>query len=1171
MGHGGVLPAIASIALLLLLLLQAPVAPAGTVTATSGGTKRYETIVQGGDRVFCVGRVFVEAGSDSVLLGGRPLRRDIDYSFDADQGCLFLNPSAFPDSLANPSHLVVLYRVLPAGLEAVYAHRDLSGGRTSIEAPPPDSSGVPITGEGTAGTRPGNPAGPATAAADTAGRSFPVRPVSAVPDGTAGLPELDLSGSKTFTFELGSNRDLSLRQTLDLRVNGNVSRDVKLRAILSDRNLPFQPEGNTAELEELDKILIEVEAPSARVGLGDQDVVVTGGSLARFSRRLQGLTADVTGETRSGRIVAASQRGEFRSFEFLGTEGKQGPYALADRAGGRGIVVVAGSERVWVDGVEMVRGLDNDYTVDYGRAELTFTPRRVITAESRIAVDYEFSAVGYRRSLYLASARNALLGGRLLFTLDTARENDDDNRPLSGELTEVERAQLAAAGDSLLSGGSGIRRVDPGTGRYRQAFDVPNSRTYYQYVGRGVGDYEIAFFRIGIGLGDYADSLAGADTVFVYRGPNTGAWAPAGGLTQPVSHGMGHGSARLDLPGVLLAEGEFAVSGRDLNTLSPLDDDDNEGSAGRLNLRSAPLPLRFGGRDFGAIEIGGHLRNLGSHFASLGRIDESFAYDREWNLAGRSGPIAENRREVTGLYRPRPGTIASGEWGGLSGGGRESDRRLYRFERAGTSFGSVAVLRVDSGVDSTNFSGRLERETARTGTRVWRVAPVAYYEREERLAPETGTGGRYTLGGGDLTFGPFGPLTFSLGAEARDTDSRGAPDSLWSKVSRALTRRGTFNLAAGAISASGLYQSRDASRPDAGRTRTDLATLDVSQRSPNAAFVTDLHARIATTGVEVRNRTLRPVGEGLGNYDEFGNLFPGGGYQLEDGPLGPERLTTDLDVSLRAEMNPSRTAGGERGGAIGWAARNLGWDGTVRLEEQSLLPLGRPAYLFRPSSYQKPGSTLRGRIQVRQALEIFPQSRTLVLRLKHDLDDVANYQYTDFREDRTEHLLGVAARSSPGRLWTVELEERFGRRSQGVTVAASPSQERKADVHESRGLVTFRPVTTTRLSVETTWRREAAGAEGKARSLDVNPRLSHVVGTRGRLDLAGRWITAVREGGYTGIGGFSSLFLQDRIELSLDGDYKLKSSITIGAGITGRRFEGSSTVIDGRTEVRAYF
>ena len=55
------------------------------------------------------------------------------------------------------------------------------------------------------------------------------------------------------------------------------------------------------------------------------------------------------------------------------------------------------------------------------------------------------------------------------------------------------------------------------------------------------------------------------------------------------------------------------------------------------------------------------------------------------------------------------------------------------------------------------------------------------------------------------------------------------------------------------------------------------------------------------------------------------------------------------------------------------------------------------------------------------------------------------------------------------------------------------------------------------------------------------------------------------------IGGFSSLYLQDRLELSLEGDYKLKGSITVGAGITGRKYEGSGTVVDGRTEVRAYF
>ena len=49
---------------------------------------------------------------------------------------------------------------------------------------------------------------------------------------------LTISGSKTFGVEIGNNRDLKLRQSLDLRLVGNVSSDVSLLAVLSDQDVP---------------------------------------------------------------------------------------------------------------------------------------------------------------------------------------------------------------------------------------------------------------------------------------------------------------------------------------------------------------------------------------------------------------------------------------------------------------------------------------------------------------------------------------------------------------------------------------------------------------------------------------------------------------------------------------------------------------------------------------------------------------------------------------------------------------------------------------------------------------------------------------------------------------------------------------------------------------------
>jgi hypothetical protein len=54
------------------------------------------------------------------------------------------------------------------------------------------------------------------------------------------------------------------------------------------------------------------------------------------------------------------------------------------------VLVVSGSERVYVNGTLLKRGENNDYTIDYNAGEIIFTPLFTITSEMRIAIEYNF-------------------------------------------------------------------------------------------------------------------------------------------------------------------------------------------------------------------------------------------------------------------------------------------------------------------------------------------------------------------------------------------------------------------------------------------------------------------------------------------------------------------------------------------------------------------------------------------------------------------------------------------------------------------------------------------------------------------------------------------------------------------------------------------------------------
>ena len=347
------------------------------------------------------------------------------------------------------------------------------------------------------------------------------------------FPGLSFGGSKTFDVNVGAGQETALNQSLRLNISGKLTEDITLNAAVSDQNVPISPEGDTRELEELDRVLIELRGKHFSADMGDNDLRHEGGRWDTWSRRLSGAKVTVNGGGFSMFGSGAVSDGRYMSTTIAPVEGNQGPYRLIAQNGNRDISIIPGTEKIWINGVQLTRGNNYDYIIDYTTGEVTFTAARIIGSDMRIVADYEYTSENFRRTFYSTGADGSFLNGRVKLSVSAAREADDPSRPVLGTLDDAARSALAQAGDSLAVT-SGIR---PALGDSTGSYDLSGGILVYNP--RGKGAYNATFSWIGQDMGHYR-YLGGGVYQYVppeKAGPGSGAsFDPVTVLSAPVAH-----------------------------------------------------------------------------------------------------------------------------------------------------------------------------------------------------------------------------------------------------------------------------------------------------------------------------------------------------------------------------------------------------------------------------------------------------------------------------------------------------------------------------------------------------------------------------------------------------------------------------------------------------------
>ncbi len=963
----------------------------------------------------------------------------------------------------------------------------------------------------------------------TIGRVFqiPVRleagpsPSTVVPPKAGGRREessrarLDLRGSKTVSLEVGSAQDLTVRQSLDVNLSGEIVSGVSVRGVLSDRGTPLQPEGSTTELSDLDRVLLEVEGPSAGMTLGDFVLRGPAGGFAAFERQLEGVRLHATRSGASGVAAAAKVPGLFFSFEFLGEEGKQGPYSLRPPAAPIEAVIVAGSERIWIDGELLVRGDDRDYSIDYAASTVTFSGRRIITRSSRIAVDCQVSAQPYQRQAYSGELRWARAAGErgwdVGLTASYYTERDDRSSPIGGPLTDEEKASLREAGDSLtVDLESGVECGAVGSGDYIVIEADELQPVHFRYVGVGEGTCKVRFDEVGDGRGDYADStLIGGERIYQYLGPRRGRFLPGRAVPRPSRRdlvdlavvGGGLGGFRYDL--------ELAGSLDDPNTYSSLDDGDRTGGALRARVSRAAEVLRVADRNLGTWGVEMALLERDDRFRSPGRVDPAW-FGYEWGVDGERLETGLSRRIA--LLRHEPGAGFSLEGGIETLGNRrdlDASRRRFKLQRSGRIFGNAEWSRTTTEDRAESMLTRGEREVDgfRVGARVGRFEAGGAYSQEstERGEGDARSGSRFDEWQASATMRwnqEKGRIVLTRSDRADET----IQGSTRQDAGRAVTWDLQAVDARPGRALEGRFIRRRLDLPGGGDARNDAANLIWTAQSVSGRIGHQLRADLATEETEERIKLIEFVGVGRGRYDSLGVYVGTGDYEVVLKPSGVKRLERAMEASWRLDLAPGRGGAGEPAGQ----ALDRLWKSS-----QWLLYLTSAARTAGSATdfWRDLPSLLAGRvsgvplssIRIRGEASALPESRIASPRLRFEQERSRSAQYQGIQSRKARDLVSFSVRSAPGKGWTLEQEMLGDREEEWTRREEAPSQESVS------GWRSLRARSSAWLRVGGEWtlrssaslrRRKRAGAEETILVGQLSPGVQWSAPPRARLDLS---------------------------------------------------------------------
>jgi hypothetical protein len=506
--------------------------------------------------------------------------------------------------------LILYYRVLPFNLSKAYIGRDTSQIYTTTKG---DREKFLITNS--------------TSYEDVFGNS--------------GLTK---NGSISRGVSFGNNQNVSLNSSLNLELSGELAPNLKILASISDNNIPMQPEGNTSKIQEFDQVYIQLYNDKTKFIAGDYWISKPEGYFLNYKKRGQGFTMEHSITDKKGDIwnfggAAGISKGKYARQIIQGIEGNQGPYRLKGNENEPFIIILSGTERVYIDGKLVTRGQENDYIINYNTSELIFTTRNTITKDIRIVVEFQYTDQNYARTLF--TANTMYQKDRFTFWSNVYSEQDSKNQSLQQALTSSQKSLFYQIGDSLqLAHSLSIDSIGflENQNEYEKRDTLGFKDVLVYSINPSKAIYQVTFSNVGPNKGDYIFSNFNAlgkvyQWVAPLNGVSQGDYAPVRLLISPKQKQLATAGSSFRINKRNTIETEFGLSKNDINTFSPFNSNDDNGISNRTRLRNE-IPLGNDSLGNWVLKSKLELEYLSTNFSPI-EIFRTVEFDRDWNTRNK--------------------------------------------------------------------------------------------------------------------------------------------------------------------------------------------------------------------------------------------------------------------------------------------------------------------------------------------------------------------------------------------------------------------------------------------------------------------------------------------------------------------------------------------------------